>query len=81
MVSATGPGFALVPLLAIPLVWRAPPALICTELACDPEEGGARARHFWAFQAGWWSSLSAIVDTSLHVVLAESSAARASTSS
>jgi amino acid transporter len=25
---------------------------------------------FWAFQAGWWSSLSGIVDTSLYVVLA-----------
>jgi amino acid transporter len=25
---------------------------------------------FWAFQAGWWSSLSGVVDTALYVVLA-----------
>ena len=77
MVSATGPGLALVLLLVIPLVWGAPLALICTELASAiPEEGGAYAwverglGPFWAFQAGWWSSLSGIVDTALYVVLA-----------
>jgi amino acid transporter len=77
MVSATGPGLALALLLVIPLVWGAPLALICTELASAiPEEGGAYAwverglGPFWAFQAGWWSSLSGIVDTALYVVLA-----------
>jgi amino acid transporter len=77
MVSATGPGLALTLILVIPLVWGAPLALICTELASAiPEEGGAYAwveralGPFWAFQAGWWSSLSGIVDTALYVVLA-----------
>jgi len=77
MVSATGPGMALLLILAIPLVWGAPLALVCTELASAiPEEGGAyvwveRALgRFWAFQAGWWSSLSGVVDTALYVVLA-----------
>ncbi len=77
MISATGPGMALLLLLVIPLVWGAPLALVCTELASAiPEEGGAyvwveRAfGRFWAFQAGWWSSLSGVVDTALYVVLA-----------
>ena len=77
MVSASGPGLTLTLLLVIPIVWGAPLALICTELASAiPEEGGAYAwveralGPFWAFQAGWWSSLSGVVDTSLYVVLA-----------
>jgi amino acid transporter len=77
MVSATGPGMALLLILAVPLVWGAPLALICTELASAiPEEGGSYAwverglGRFWAFQAGWWSSLSGVVDTALYVVLA-----------
>jgi amino acid transporter len=79
MVSATGPGLALLLILVIPVVWGAPLALVCTELASAiPEEGGAYAwveralGPFWAFQAGWWSSLSGVVDTSLYVVLAVS---------
>ena len=77
MVSATGPGMALLLILAIPLVWGAPLALVCTELASAiPDEGGAYVwverglGRFWAFQAGWWSSLSGVVDTALYVVLA-----------
>jgi amino acid transporter len=77
MVSATGPGLALLLLLVIPLVWGAPLALVCTELASAiPEEGGAYAwverglGKFWAFQSGWWSTLSGLVDTTLYVVLA-----------
>ncbi len=77
MVSATGPGLALLLLLVIPLVWGVPLALVCTELASAiPDEGGAYAwverglGRFWAFQAGWWSSLSGVVDTALYVVLA-----------
>jgi amino acid transporter len=77
MVSATGPGTALLLILVIPLVWGVPLALVCTELASAiPEEGGAYAwverglGPFWAFQAGWWSSLSGVVDTAVYVVLA-----------
>ena len=79
MVSATGPGMALLLILAIPLVWGAPLALVCTELASAiPDEGGSYMwverwlGSFWAFQAGWWSSLSGVVDTALYVVLAVS---------
>jgi len=77
MVSATGPGLALTLLLVIPLVWGVPLALVCTELASAiPDEGGSYVwverglGRFWAFQAGWWSSLSGVVDTALYVVLA-----------
>jgi amino acid transporter len=77
MVSATGPGLALVLILGTPLVWGAPLALVCAEMASAiPEEGGAYAwveralGPFWAFQAGWWSSVSGLVDTALYVVLA-----------
>jgi amino acid transporter len=77
MVSVTGPGLALALLLVVPFVWGIPLALVCTELASAiPAEGGAYVwverglGRFWAFQAGWWSSLSGVVDTALYVVLA-----------
>ena len=77
MVSATGPGLALVLLLVIPVVWGAPLALVCTELSSAiPDEGGSYVwverglGRFWAFQAGWWSTLSGLVDTALYAVLA-----------
>jgi len=77
MVSATGPGATVLLLVLVPVVWGAPLALICTELASAmPDEGGAyvwveRALgRFWAFQSGWWSTLSGLVDTALYVVLA-----------
>ncbi len=51
--------------------------LICTELgSAIPEEGGfykwvqRGLGEFWGFQAGWWQSLSVIVDTAVYVVLA-----------
>lgn len=77
MVSTSGPGLSLILLLVVPLVWGAPLALVCTELASAiPEEGGSYAwveralGPFWAFQSGWWMTLSGLVDTSLYVVLA-----------
>jgi amino acid transporter len=77
MVSSTGPGLAVLLLLVIPIVWGAPLALVCTELASAiPEEGGAYVwverglGRFWAFQQGWWSTLSGLVDTTLYAVLA-----------
>jgi amino acid transporter len=42
VVSATGPGMALLLILTVPLVWGAPLALVCTELASAiPDEGGS----------------------------------------
>jgi amino acid transporter len=77
MVSSSGPGLTVLLLLTIPLVWGVPLALICTELASAiPEEGGAYVwverglGRFWAFQNGWWSTLSGFVDTALYAVLA-----------
>jgi len=77
MVSTSGPGLALVLLLVVPLVWGIPLALVCTELASAiPDEGGSYVwverglGRFWAFQSGWWSSLSGLVDTALYPVLA-----------
>jgi amino acid transporter len=77
IVAATGPGLALVLLLVIPLVWGVPLALLCTELtSAIPDEGGAFVwverglGSFWAFQSGWWSTLSGLIDTAIYVVLA-----------
>ena len=77
MVSSTGPGLAVALLLLVPLVWGAPLALICTELASAiPDEGGPYVwverglGRFWAFQSGWWLTLSGLVDTALYAVLA-----------
>ncbi|HSH76683.1 MAG TPA: amino acid permease, partial [Longimicrobiales bacterium] len=77
MVSSSGPGLTLLLLLLVPVVWGVPLALICTELASAiPDEGGAYVwverglGRFWAFQSGWWSTLSGLVDTALYAVLA-----------
>jgi amino acid transporter len=79
MVSSSGPGVAILLLLLVPLVWGAPLALVCTELASAiPDEGGP---YPWverglgrtaAFLSGWWLTLSGTVDTALYVVLAVS---------
>jgi amino acid transporter len=77
IVSASGPGMALLLILVLPVVWGAPLALVCTELSSAiPDEGGAYVwaerglGPFWAFQYGWWSTLSGVVDTALYAVLA-----------
>ncbi len=77
MVSGSGPGVALLLLLLVPVVWGGPLGLVCAELASAiPAEGGAYAwvdrglGRFWAFQSGWWSTLSGTIDTAVYVVLA-----------
>ena len=77
MVSSSGPGIALILILLIPVVWGWPLGLVCAELASAiPVEGGAYAwidrglGRFWAFQSGWWSTLSLTIDTTVYVVLA-----------
>ena len=76
MVSSSGPGLTLLLLLALPLFWALPMALIASELgSAIPDSGGfyvwtQRALgNFWGFQAGWWWSLALLVDTSLYIVL------------
>ena len=77
MVASSGPGVALLLLVLIPVVWGAPMGLVCAELASAlPHEGGSYVwierglGRFWAFQSGWWLTLSGTFDTALYVVLA-----------
>jgi len=76
LVSQVGPGLALLLLVAIPLVWSLPEALIVAELASMmPEEGGyyrwvQRAfGNFWAFQNGWITWMYSLVDMALYPIV------------
>ena len=76
MVSSSGPGLTLLLLIALPLFWALPMALIASELgSAMPESGGFYVwtrrglGKFWGFQAAWWWSLALLVDTSLYIVL------------
>ncbi|MHB8839363.1 MAG: APC family permease [Gemmatimonadaceae bacterium] len=76
LVAGTGPGLALLILLAIPLVWSLPEVLLIGELASlFPEEGGyyrwvRRAfGDFWAFQNGWYTWLYSLVDMAIYPAL------------
>ena len=76
LVSEVGPGLALLLLVAIPLVWSLPEALIVAELASMmPEEGGyyrwvQRAfGNFWAFQNGWITWMYSLVDMALYPIV------------
>ncbi len=70
---AAGPGLALLLLIATPLVWSAPVALVCAELGTAiPEEGGYYAWSkralgpFGAFCQGWWAWLYTFIDIGLY---------------
>jgi amino acid transporter len=76
LAGSIGPGFALLILLIVPLIWSLPETLIIGELASMlPEEGGyyrwvRRAfGEFWAFQNGWATWLYSLVDMALYPVL------------
>ncbi len=76
LVSATGPGMALLLLVLVPLCWALPEALLIGELASMlPEEGGyyrwvRRAfGPFWAFQNGWLTWCYSLVDMAIFPVL------------
>ena len=76
LVHAVGPGFALMLLVLVPVVWSLPEALIVGELASMlPEEGGyyrwvERAfGPFWAFQNGWLTWMYSLVDMALYPLL------------
>lgn len=73
LVAGVGPGMALLLLLAIPLFWSLPEALIIGELASMiPEEGGyyrwvRRAfGRFWAFENGWLTWVYSLVDMAIY---------------
>ena len=76
MVASSGPGLTLLLLLALPIIWALPMALIASELGSAIPDGGGfyvwtrrGLGRFWGFQAGWWWSLALLVDTSLYIVL------------
>lgn len=76
LVSASGPGVALLLLLVTPLIWSVPTALAVAELSSMmPVEGGYYAwvkralGPFWGFQEGWWSWLASFVDMAIYPVL------------
>ena len=62
MVSASGPGMALLFLLAVPWLFSFPMSLATAEMSTAmPVEGGfyrwtrAAFGNFWGFQCGWWN--------------------------
>ena len=76
MITSSGPGLTLLLLMALPIIWALPMALIASELgSAIPDSGGFYVwtrrglGRFWGFQAGWWWSLALLVDTSLYIVL------------
>ena len=71
-----GAGWAIVLILATPLLWSAPIALMVSELASAmPVEGGyyewvkTALGDFWGFQEGWWTCLYTAVDMAIYPVL------------
>lgn len=75
-IVSSGPGLALVMLVATPLVWSMPLAFIAAELGSMlPVEGGyyrwvsSAMGRFWGFQMGWWNWLSSFLDMALYPVL------------
>jgi amino acid transporter len=71
-----GAGWAILLILATPLLWGLPISLMVAELsAAMPVEGGyyvwvKRALgDFWGFQEGWWTCLYTSVDMSIYPVL------------
>ncbi len=73
LVEAVGPGFALLILVIVPLVYSLPEVLIVGELASMlPLEGGyyrwvQRAfGPFWAFQNGWLTWMYSLVDMAIY---------------
>jgi amino acid transporter len=76
LVSSVGYGAALLALVAIPLVWSLPTALVVGELASAvPQDGGyyvwvRRAiGPFWGFQEAWLSLAASIFDMAIYPTL------------
>ena len=76
LVPSVGSGMSLLLLLAMPLVWSLPIALVAAELSTAmPEEGGyyvwvrRSLGEFWGFQEGWWNLLTSFADSAIYPVL------------
>jgi amino acid transporter len=77
VVYSSGPGFTLLMILILPLVWSVPMAFVASELGSMIPEAGGLYRwirrgmgEYWSFQAGWWWTLSLYVDSAVYVALA-----------
>lgn len=77
MIPACGPGLTVIMLCVLPLVWGLPFGLVASELgSVRPQTGGyykwvqEAFGEFWAFQAGWWRTISIYIDNTLYVILA-----------
>lgn len=76
VVGALGPGWAVVLILAIPLIWCVPVTCMVSELASAiPEEGGyyvwvrKALGDFWGFQEGWWTLCYSAIDMAIYPTL------------
>jgi amino acid transporter len=76
LVSASGPGMALLLIVVTPVIWSLPVALMVGELSTAmPVQGGYYAwvkrglGPFWGFLEGWWSWLTSFVDMAIYPVL------------
>ena len=82
-IPETGPGLILVMLCVMPFVWGLPFGLVASELgSVRPQTGGyykwvqEAFGEFWAFQSGWWRTVSIYIDNTLYVILAGGYAAQ-----
>src|SRR5579872_6902500 len=76
IVTAFNPGWAVVLVVLVPIIWGVPIALMAAELSSLlPDEGGYYVwvkqglGRFWAVQEGWWSICSIAFDLALYPVL------------
>jgi amino acid transporter len=76
LVSAVGAGWAVVLVIATPILWSLPIALMVAELSSAmPEEGGYYVwvrrglGDFWGVQEGWWTVCYTSVDMAIYPVL------------
>ncbi len=74
--ASSGAGMMVLMLVALPVLWALPMALVCSELGSAlPEEGGYYAwvrramGEFWGFQCGWWAWTCQFVDSAVYIAL------------
>lgn len=77
IVSAGGPLVGFISVLLFPFIWGVPIAFITAELSTAfPEDGGYTVwvlnsfGPFWAFQTGYWSWISGVIDNAIYPALA-----------
>lgn len=78
-----GPGLIIIMLCVMPFVWGLPFGLVASELGSVRSQTGGYYKwvqeafgEFWAFQSGWWRTVSIYIDNTLYVILAGGYAAQ-----